>query len=75
MSVVFDPSGMHVRDVVFSSKAVTCPTWGGKNLDVLFTTTAQDKGVGEEGADEDGHVFRYEPPAGTRGQPKYEFGG
>ncbi|TVY38274.1 Uncharacterized protein LSUB1_G002273 [Lachnellula subtilissima] len=45
-TVVYDPSGKHVRDVVFSAKAVTCPTWGGKNLDVLFITTAQDKGAG-----------------------------
>lgn len=72
-TVVFDPSGKHVRNVVFSARAVTCPTWGGKNLDVLFVTTAQDKGAGEE--DQGGHVYRYEPPAGTRGQPKHEFGG
>ncbi|TVY47878.1 putative sugar lactone lactonase [Lachnellula occidentalis] len=72
-TVVFDPSGKHIRDVVLSAKAVTCPTWGGENLDVLFVTTAQDKGAGEE--DEGGHVYRYVPPAGTRGQPKHEFGG
>jgi len=72
--VVFDPSGKHVRDVVLSAKAVTCPGWGGKDLDILFITTAQDNGAEEE-ADEGGHVFRYEPSAGTKGQPKYEFGG
>lgn len=73
MQVVFDPSGKHVRNVVLGAKAVTCPTWGGKNRDVLFFTTAQD---GEAGAaDEGGHVFRYEAPAGTQGQPKYEFAG
>jgi sugar lactone lactonase YvrE len=69
--VVYDPSGKHIRDLVFSAKAVTCPTWGGKSLDVLFVTTAQDKSVVDDG----GHVFRYEPPAGTRGLPKHEFGG
>ncbi|TVY75916.1 Regucalcin [Lachnellula suecica] len=71
--MVFDPAGKRVRDVVLAAKAVTCPTWGGRNNDVLFATTAQDKSAGAE--DEGGHVFRYNPPAGTRGTPKHEFGG
>lgn len=69
--MVYDPSGKHIGDVLFSAKAVTCPTWGGENLDVLFATTAQDKSVADDG----GHIFRYEPPAGTRGLSKHEFGG
>jgi sugar lactone lactonase YvrE len=69
--VVYNSSGKHIKDVVFSAKAVTCPTWGGKDLDVLFATTAQDKSVADDG----GHVFRYEPPAETIGLAKHEFGG
>ncbi len=73
--MIFDPAGKHLKDVRFSGKRLTCPTWGGKDFDTLFITSAigDDNDVKE--GDEGGHVFRYKPAGKVRGLPKYEFGG
>jgi sugar lactone lactonase YvrE len=48
---------------------MTCPTWGGKNFDILFITSASGSLKGDEG----GQMFRYKTR--VKGLPKFEFAG
>lgn len=54
---------------------MTCPTWGGKNFDTLFITSARERTGDDTGADEGGNIFRYKVGGGVKGLPKNEFGG
>jgi sugar lactone lactonase YvrE len=74
-TVIFDPTGIHLKDIEFSGKNLTCPTWGGKNLDILFVTSAKDPILGIKNGDEGGNMFRYMVRAGPKGKPKFEFAG
>ncbi|PMD13508.1 regucalcin [Hyaloscypha hepaticicola] len=73
--MIFDSAGKHVKDIEFSAKNLTCPTWGGKNLDILFVTSAKDSFIGIQEGDEGGNMFRYRIPEGPKGKPKFEFAG
>jgi hypothetical protein len=75
--VIFDPNGKHLKDIEFSGKNLTCPTWGGKNLDILFVTSAKDPILGIKDGDEGGNMFKYMVRAGSnpKGKPKFEFAG
>jgi sugar lactone lactonase YvrE len=67
--VVFDPSGNQLKDIIFSGKNMTCPTWGGKDFDILFVTSASGSLMGDEG----GQMFRYKTR--VKGLAKFEFAG
>jgi sugar lactone lactonase YvrE len=72
--VGFDPAGNHLKDILFSGKNLTCPTWGGKDLDFLFATSAlggNDIALDDEG----GYMFRYQVKTGLKGTEKREFRG
>ena len=70
----FDPVGNQLKDILFSGKNLTCPTWGGKDLDILFATSAMG---GSDAAldDEGGYMFRYRVKTGPKGTEKGEFRG
>ena len=72
-TVIFDPNGKHLKDIEFSGKNLTCPTWGGKNLDILFVTSAKDPFIGIKEGDEGGNMFKYMVTEGPKGKPKFEF--
>ena len=71
--MVFDPEGRQIKDIVFSSRHMSCTTWGGKNFDILYIAAGTDKKLTPV-EDEGGHVFRYKPE-NVKGMPKYEFDG
>jgi sugar lactone lactonase YvrE len=73
--VIFDTAGKHLKDIEFSGKNLTCPTWGGKNLDILFVTSAKDPFISIKEGDEGGNMFIYRIPEGPKGNPKFEFAG
>jgi sugar lactone lactonase YvrE len=70
---VFDPAGTHLKDVILPAYSVTCPTWGGKNFDIIFCSTGMDSRPEPSIADEGGHMYRYKPETSI-GRPKYLFG-
>lgn len=75
-AVVFDPSGKQLREVVMSGKYITCPTWGGKNLDTLFITSASDSSATAAKDDLGGNIFSLDlEKSGVKGVPKFEFAG
>jgi sugar lactone lactonase YvrE len=69
---VYDPEGKHLKDITFSGKNITCPTWGGNNLDLLFVISGRRE---PDGIDEGGVVFRYKVSNGPKGTIKHEFAG
>jgi len=72
--MVFDPSGMHLKDIILPAYSPTCTTWGGKNFDIIFAASGKDK-RGEIGVkDEGGHMYKYKP-VNSKGTPKFEFAG
>jgi sugar lactone lactonase YvrE len=73
--VVFSPTGKHLKDIQFSGKNLTCPTWGGKNHDTLFITSAREGTGDDTGVDEGGNIFSYQFKDEVKGLPKNEFAG
>lgn len=73
--VVFDPSGVKKYQISISAKAITCPTFGGKDLDEVFVTSARGKDF-VEGSD-GGMLFRFQIPEewGIKGRVSEAFGG
>ncbi|RDW92214.1 hypothetical protein BP5796_01608 [Coleophoma crateriformis] len=69
---VFDPEGIPLKKIVFPAKCITCPAWGGRNLDVLYVTSAQPLVEKSAAGDEGGHIFRYKDDT-VRGVAKNEF--
>lgn len=72
--MVFTPEGEWLKEVGLPAMYPTCPTWGGRDHDILFITTARDRTADPDPADEGGHIYMFRP-GGVRGQAKYEFGG
>ena len=75
ITVIFDPTGKHLKDIEFSGKNLTCPTWGGESLDILFVTSAKDPFIGIKEGDEGGNMFIYRIQEGPKGNTKFEFAG
>ncbi|KAK3940476.1 gluconolactonase [Diplogelasinospora grovesii] len=73
--MVYSPEGKHLREVTLSARNPTCPTWGGPNWDILYITTASDRGKVAGPDDEGGHVCRYHEEGVRGGRAKYEFAG
>ncbi|EGC43473.1 SMP-30/Gluconolaconase/LRE domain-containing protein [Histoplasma capsulatum var. duboisii H88] len=73
--MVFSPDGKHLKDIILTARNVTCTTWGGRNWDLIFATTAQDPNLQSREVDDGGHMFLYKPQDGSRGQAKLEFAG
>lgn len=73
--MVFGPDGKHLKDVIFTSRNPTCTTWGGRNHDILFLTSASDRSPAPREVDDGGHMFMYKPGGGIKGTPKFEFAG
>jgi sugar lactone lactonase YvrE len=73
--VIFSPTATKTHELVFTAKAITCPTFGGENLDTVFVTSAKSKN-GEEG-DEGGNLFRLQIPEewGVKGVERGVFDG
>jgi sugar lactone lactonase YvrE len=71
--VVYSPDGKPLKKINFPAKCMTCPTWGGKDNNVLFIASAQPLVEKAAPGDEGGHVFRYQ--AGVKGMLQYEFAG
>ena len=70
---VYSPEGKLLRKINFPAKCVTCPTWGGRDNDILFIASAPPLVEKAAPGDEGGHVFRYK--GGVAGMMKYEFAG
>lgn len=71
----FNPEGELIREVRSNdAKYMTCPAWGGENLDILFCTSARLSG---EGGSNGGKLWRFDAGKqwGVRGQAKYKFAG
>ncbi|KUJ12334.1 SMP-30/Gluconolaconase/LRE domain-containing protein [Mollisia scopiformis] len=73
--MVFDPAGKHLKSIKFSGKNLTCPTWGGKDHDMLFITSARQGAGDDTGLDEGGNIFSHKVGDGVKGLAKNEFGG
>jgi sugar lactone lactonase YvrE len=72
----FSPAGDIVSEIYFPALRVTCPGFGGKNMDELFVTTAaldEDDVEGKKKYTENGSVFRVK--VGVKGLPKYRYMG
>jgi sugar lactone lactonase YvrE len=63
----FTPDGALTATVELPAAYVTCPTFGGEDLETMYITTAAGAG---EGA---GRLFAFRP--GVAGQPTYPYGG
>ena len=72
--MVFDPTGQQLKEIVLPATNPTCPTWGGKNFDILFVTTASENSPEATSNYQGGHMFRFKP-VGARGNSKREFPG
>lgn len=72
--MVLSPEGKRLKEIKFPAMFPTCTTWGGKNHDIIYVSTARDRRENPDPADEGGHMYIYKP-AGTKGQPKHEFAG
>ena len=72
--MVFNPEGKLLRQIKLPAIYPTCPTWGGKNNDILFITTARDRTDTPDPNDEGGHMYLVHP-ANVHGTTKYEFAG
>lgn len=72
--MLFSPEGKCLKQGGLPAMYPTCPTWGGKNHDMLFLTTARDRTGNPDPADDGGHIYMFRP-GGASGQAKYEFGG
>jgi sugar lactone lactonase YvrE len=69
----FSPEGNLLKQVKLPAMCPTCPTWGGKDHDILYLTTARDRSQNPDPSDDGGHIFRFLP--GVKGQAKNEFAG
>ena len=72
--VRFSPEGKLIAEVHLPALRVTCPTFGGKDMDELFITTAAlDEGDldGRKRYFENGSIFRIK--VGVKGLPKFRF--
>ena len=72
--MVFSPKGDHLKNIVFGARNITCTTWGGRNYDILFLTTASDQSKNARPEDEGGNIFQCRIE-GVKGKPKYECAG
>ncbi|KAJ5109366.1 hypothetical protein N7456_006041 [Penicillium angulare] len=70
----FTPEGKLLRQIKLPAMYPTCPTWGGKNNDILYITTGKDRTDNPDPNDEGGHMYMAHIP-NVRGESKYEFGG
>jgi sugar lactone lactonase YvrE len=72
--VRFSPAGELVGEVRLPSLRVSCPAFGGKDMDELFITTAaldEDDLEGRKKYVENGGIFRIK--VGVKGLPKFRF--
>ncbi|KAJ6107602.1 hypothetical protein N7523_008925 [Penicillium sp. IBT 18751x] len=70
----FSPEGKLLEQVKLPAMCLTCPTWGGKNYDILYITTARDLSKNPDPNDDGGQIYKFLPD-GARGQPNHEFAG
>ena len=70
---VYSTDGKKLRRINFPAKCVTCPTWGGRDNDILFIASAQPLVEKAAPGDEGGHVFRYK--SDVKGMRKSDFAG
>jgi len=72
--VRFSPTGEAVAEILLPALRVSCPAFGGKDMDELFITTAdldEDDLEGRRKYIENGSIFRVK--VGIKGLPKYRF--
>ena len=72
--VRFSPAGELVGEVHLPALRVSCPAFGGKDMDELFITTAaldEDDLEGRKRYADNGSIFRIK--VGVKGLPKYRF--
>ena len=72
--VRFSPAGDLVAEVHLPALRVSCPAFGGKDMDELFITTAaldEDDLEGRKKYVENGSIFRIK--VGVKGLPKFRF--
>lgn len=72
--MVFSPEGKQLKDIAFPGKNLACPTWGGKDHNIIYVASAKDTSEDRNPNDEGGHLFMYKAES-TKGRPKYEFAG
>ena len=72
--VRFSPAGDLVGEINLPALRVSCPAFGGKDMDELFITTAaldEDDVEGRKKYVENGSIFRIK--VGVKGLPKFRF--
>jgi sugar lactone lactonase YvrE len=70
----FSPTGQLVCELHLPALRVSCPAFGGKDMDELFVTTAaldEDDQEGRKKYVENGSIFRIK--VGVKGLPKFQF--
>jgi sugar lactone lactonase YvrE len=70
----YSPAGELVAEIHLPALRVSCPTFGGKDMDELFITTAaldEDDQEGRKKYVENGSIFRIK--VGVQGLPKFRF--
>jgi sugar lactone lactonase YvrE len=70
----FSPAGKAVQEIIFPALRVSCPAFGGRNMDELYVTTAdldEDDVEGRKKYTDNGKIFRIK--VGVQGLPKYRF--
>jgi sugar lactone lactonase YvrE len=70
----FSPNGQLVGEIYLPALRVSCPAFGGKDMDELFITTAaldEDDAEGRKRYVENGSVFRIK--VGVKGLNKFRF--
>jgi len=71
----YDPEGMLMRKIELPATNITCPCFGGADLDTLYVTSATSRLSEEQRAEQPlaGGVFALDP--GVKGLPERRFGG
>lgn len=72
--MVYSPEGKCLKKINAPAVYPTCTTWGGKNHDIIYLTTASDSRENADAADEGGNIFIIHPTR-AKGQAKVEFAG
>lgn len=71
--MVHTPEGKLLKEIPFSGKKLTCPTWGGEENNILYITSGVDGTDTRDPGDGGGGMFMCQTDA--KGLPKNEFAG
>ncbi|ODV97650.1 hypothetical protein PACTADRAFT_47523 [Pachysolen tannophilus NRRL Y-2460] len=70
---VYNPNGELIKTLKFGAKKLTCPTWGGKDHNIMYVVSSYDTDENKDENDYGGQLFKYHTD--TTGLRKNEFAG